>query len=59
MFGQEGGCNKRFFFYQPVCVLQNVGGPFLGKFWLIFKNTIKQVFQHIFKAQKWQTNDHF
>ena len=43
----RGGCNKTFFFYQPVFsklwkVIVYLGGPFWGKFWVMFKkNTIK------------------
>ena len=45
IFGQKGGCNKTGFLWT--CVLQNVKSyrfffaPFLPKFWLVFKNTIK------------------
>ena len=42
--GQMGSCNKTFFLIT--CVLRNVESyrffcPFLAKFWLMFKNTIK------------------
>ena len=44
--GQKGVATKRFFFYEPVfCKMRKViifwGGPFLGKFWLMLKNTIQ------------------
>ena len=59
IFGKKGGCNKTFFFfYQPVfCKMSKVivfFVVFLGNFWAIFKNTIKYVFQHLFKSQKLQ-----
>ena len=47
MFGQEGGCNNMFFCFINLCFakcekLSFFGGAlFWGKFWLMFKNTIK------------------
>ena len=62
MFGQEGGCNKTFFYFINLC-LQNmksyrfVWGPFLGNFWVdVQKHYIyKQVFQHICNSKKSKT----
>ena len=52
MFGQGGGCNKVFFFYQPVfCKMWKVivfGGPFLGQILVDVQTTL---FQQIFKAK--------
>ena len=57
IFGQEGGCNKSFFFIINLC-LQNVksyrflGGPYFGKFWLTFKKHYKhRSFSTFLKAE--------
>ena len=62
IFGDVGGCNQQMCFFIT-CVLENVksyrfGGPFSGKIMLMFKNTVKYVFQHIFETER-QIKYHF
>ena len=59
IFGQEGGCNKTFFFMSlcfAKCDKLSFWGPFLGKFWLMLKKHYKlRYFSTFLKAK----NDHF
>ena len=53
-WSKRGGCNKAVF--MNLCFVKceklSFFGPFFGQFWLMFKNTIKFVFQHMLKNRK-------